>query len=49
MSYKHFCNSFEVTTDLLKSEKIAVAIILLCNELQVCNFYCVIADPKVAE
>ena len=28
------CNSFQVTTDLLKSENLKVAIAQLCNELQ---------------
>ena len=31
-------NSFQVTTDLLNSETLKVAIALLCNGLQVCNF-----------
>ena len=42
------CNSFQVTTDLLKSENLKVAIAQLCNELQVYNFT-VIAPPKVDE
>ena len=32
------CNSFQVTTDLLNSENLKIAIAQLCNELQVCNF-----------
>ena len=35
---KHFCNSFQVTTELLNSKNVKVAITPLCNELQVCNF-----------
>ena len=31
------CNSLRVTTDLLNSEKLKIAIAQLCNELQVCN------------
>ena len=31
-------NSFQVTTDLLNSENLKIAIAQLCNELQVCNF-----------
>ena len=38
MSYKYFCNSFQVTIDLLNSENLKVAITWLCKELQVCNF-----------
>ena len=30
--------SFQVTTDLLKSEKLKIDIAQLCNKLQVCNF-----------
>ena len=30
---------FQVTTDLLNSDNIKVAITQLCNELHVCNFY----------
>ena len=32
------CNSFQVTTDLLNSENLKVAIAQLCYELWVCNF-----------
>ena len=32
------CNSFHVTTALLKNENLRIAIAPLCNELQVCNF-----------
>ena len=32
------CNSFQVTTDLLNSDNLKVAIALLCNELQIYNF-----------
>ena len=32
------CNSFQVTTDLLNSDDLKVAITQLCHELQVCNF-----------
>ena len=32
------CNSFQVTTDLLNSENLEVAISQLCYGLQVCNF-----------
>ena len=32
------CNSFQVTTDLLNSENLKIAIAQLCHELQVCNF-----------
>ena len=39
---------FKVTTDLLNSENLTVAIAQQCNALQVCNFI-VIADPKAAE
>ena len=42
------CNSFQVTTHLLNSENLKVAIVQLCNELQVCNFS-VIADQKLKE
>ena len=31
-------NSFQVTSNLLNSENLKVAITRLCNELQVCNF-----------
>ena len=40
------CNRFQVTTDLLNSEKLKVAITQLCHDIQVCNFT-VITDPKV--
>ena len=33
-----FKESFQVTTDLLNSEKLSAAIAQLYNELQVCNF-----------
>ena len=42
------CNSFQVSTDLLNSENLKVAIARLCNQLRVCNFI-VIADQKVGE
>ena len=32
------CNIFQVTTDLLNSENLRIAITQLCNELHVCNF-----------
>ena len=32
------CNSFPITTDLLNSENLKVAITQLCNEPQVWNF-----------
>ena len=32
------CNRFQVTTDLLNSENLKVAIAQLCNELQVSKF-----------
>ena len=32
------CNSFQVTTDLLNSDDLKVAITQLCHELQVWNF-----------
>ena len=32
------CNSFQVTTDLLNSENLRIAITQLCNELHVYNF-----------
>ena len=32
------CNSFYITNTLLNSENLKVAIVQLCNELQVCNF-----------
>ena len=48
MSYKHFCNSFQVTTDLLNSENVKVAITPLCNDTGL-QFYYVIANPKVVE
>ena len=32
------CNSFQVTTDLLNTEKLQIAIAELCHDLQVCNF-----------
>ena len=37
---RNYCkgNSFQVTTDLLNSENLKIAIVHLCNELQVCNF-----------
>ena len=41
-------NSFQVTTDLLNSENLKIAITQLCNEIQVCNYY-IIADSKVHE
>ena len=31
-------NSFQVTTDLLNSENLKVAITELCHDIQVCNF-----------
>ena len=42
------CNSFQVTTNLLKSENVKVAIAQLCNELQVYNLT-VAAHPKVGD
>ena len=42
------CNSFQVITDLSNSENLNVAIVQLCQDLQVCNFT-VIGDPKVGE
>ena len=32
------CNSFQITTDLLNSDDLKVAITQLCHELQVWNF-----------
>ena len=32
------CNSFQVTTDLLNSENLKVAIAQSCKELHICNF-----------
>ena len=32
------CNIFQVTTDLLNSQYLKIAIAQLCHELQVCNF-----------
>ena len=47
---KYFkCNSFQVISDLLNSDNLKVAITQLRHELQVWNFYDVIADPKVGE
>ena len=44
---KYFkCNSFQVTTDLLNSEELKVAIAQLCNELQVCNFTMLLLTQK---
>ena len=43
------CNSFKVTSNLLNSDSLKVAITRLCNELQVYDFSYVIADQKVAE
>ena len=33
------CNSFQVSSDLLNSENLIVAIAQLCNELEVCNCF----------
>ena len=46
---KKYCNSFQVTTDLLDSEYLKVAIAQLCNDVTGLRFHYVIADPKVAE
>ena len=32
------CNIFQVTSDLLNSQYLKIAIAQLCHELQVCNF-----------
>ena len=32
------CNIFQVTTDLLNSENLRIAITQVCHELHVCNF-----------
>ena len=32
------CNSVQVTTDLLNSENLRIAITQLCHELHICNF-----------
>ena len=37
---------FQVTTDLLNSENLKIAMAQLCNELHVCNFT-VMAEPKL--
>ena len=38
----------QLTTDLLNSENLKVALVQLCHDLQVCNFT-MLADPKFGE
>ena len=43
------CNSFQVTSDLLKCENLIVATAQPCNGLTGLQFYNVIAAPKLGE